>query len=153
KANGEIPDEVKERLLALGKWIKTNEEGIFNSTPWVLAEEGPTKLGDIKGHGFNEDKEFAYSEKDIRFVAKDNALYAFCLGWPGKELQIRSLTAPPAIPIPKEFYILEDSDIKSISLLGHDGTLDWKLTSMGLQITLPDKKPCEHACTFKIQWT
>ena len=51
------------------------------------------------------------------------------------------------------FYVFgkgADVNIKSISLLGHEGTLQWKQTSHGLQVTLPDKQPCEFAFSLKI---
>ena len=35
KADGQIPLLQQERLLQLGKWIKTNEEAIYASRPWV----------------------------------------------------------------------------------------------------------------------
>ncbi len=79
-ATGIIPDEVRTRLKELGQWIRTNEEAIFNSTPWVLAEEGPTKME--KSYSFSEQGEVTYTAKDLRFVTKDNALYVFALGWP-----------------------------------------------------------------------
>jgi alpha-L-fucosidase len=150
-AQGDIPDEVRFRLKEMGDWMKINEEAVYNCTPWVLAEEGPTNLE--KGGGFCERNKVNYTSEDLRFVAKNNALYVFAMGWPGKELQIKSLTLPPTAPRPINFYLIEDSDIKSIHLLGNEGALKWKLTTEGLKIELPEEKPCKYAFTFKIQWT
>ncbi len=154
KANGDIPTEVGSRLKELGHWISQNQEAIFNSTPWVVAEEGPTKMA--KDGGFNEDQDYKrpYTAEDIRFVTKGNALYVFALGWPASgELTVRSLTLSPTPPRPKEFYLIEDADIQSIHLLGHPTQLSWKLTSTGLKIQLPATKPCEHAFVFRITWS
>lgn len=95
KASGDIPQEVQSRFRELGKWIKINEEAIYGSTPWVVAEEGPMKLE--KDGGFNEAQDYAspYTAEDIRFTTKGNALYAFSFGWPEQELTIKTLTAPP----------------------------------------------------------
>jgi alpha-L-fucosidase len=157
KANGDIPQEVQDRFRAFGAWIKVNEEAIFGSTPWVVAEEGPIKL--MKDGGFNEDQDYTnpYTSEDIRFTTKGNALYAIAFGWPDQELTIKTLTAPPkyrkAEQGPKEWYIIEESDIASITLLGHDEPLEWRLTNQGLKIAVPAEKPCDHAYVFKIAWT
>ncbi|NMC07137.1 MAG: alpha-L-fucosidase [Candidatus Lokiarchaeota archaeon] len=157
KANGEIPAEVQANFKEFGKWLDVNKEAVHGSTPWVVAEEGPTKIE--KSSSFNEDVDYTggYNARDIRFVTKGNALYAFTLGWPGEELVIKTLTAPPQYEnkddMPKDFYLIEDDDIAAITLLGDNKPLKWKMTSQGLRITTPDKKPCDHAFTFKIAWT
>ena len=40
--------------------------------------------------------------------------------------------------------------IGGVTLLGHAGELHWWQTADGLIITLPEKKPCEHAYLLKI---
>ena len=154
KANGEIPEEIKTRLIEIGKWIEVNKEAIFNSTPWVIAEEGPTKM--TQTGGFSEQDEVSYTASDLRFVSKDNALYVFSLGWPDKTLLIKSLIKPPikrARSIsPEEFYLLEESDIESIYLLGDKQELSWSVSDQGLKIQMPKEKPCDHSFSFKISW-
>jgi alpha-L-fucosidase len=154
KADGEIVPEMRTRLLEMGKWLETNGEAVFNSTPWVKAAEGPTKMK--KKGGFSENKEVSYTPQDLRFVTKGNSLYVFTLGWPGSVMTIKSLTLFPEYKNLKaqisNYYLLEDSDIESIELLGNEGTLKWTLTHQGLKIQCPDKKPCEYAYCFKINW-
>ena len=98
-------------------------------------------------------KEVQYTSEDLRFVTKGNALYVFVLGWPGKQLNIRSLTLAPDPPYPQQFYIIEPEDIRSIKLIGYQGDVKWELTPKGLVVDMPEEPPCQHAYTIKIEWT
>ena len=40
--------------------------------------------------------------------------------------------------------------IEAISLLGSEEPINWKITEAGLEISLPSKKPCDIAYSFKI---
>ena len=71
-------------------------------------------------------------------------MYAIALGWPGKELTIRSLRRWA----PQEDD--EKGEIKSITMLGDAKELEWKFSRRGLTIKTPKEKPCEHAFVFKI---
>jgi len=136
KANGEIPEQAKKRLLGLGAWLDVNGDAIYGTTPWVVHEEGPTKMEE--GGAFSEKHEVQYTAKDIRFTTKDNVLHAICLGWPGEKVAITSLK------------MLYKSDICSIRMLGVDKELEWSLRKEGLKTKIPSKKPCEHAYVLRI---
>jgi alpha-L-fucosidase len=89
---------------------------------------------------------------------KDNIIYAITLGWPGKELKIRTLRKSYKNIIQQTkalrfYYVLDESDIRSIKMLGVDKELEWKLTDWGLKIKTPNEKPCKHAYVFKISRT
>jgi alpha-L-fucosidase len=136
KPNGEIPEPAKECLLGIGKWLEVNGEAIFDTTPWMIYGEGPTQMKRT-GH-FSERDEVDYTAKDIRITAKDNVLYATCLGWPVSEVTIES------------FKTLYPSEIRSVEMLGVDAKLEWSLTGDGLKVKPPSDRPCEHAYVFKI---
>ncbi len=139
KANGEIPIPVKERLLEMGNWLKINGEAIYGSRPFKIYGEGSTKV--IEGH-LSENKNKDNTSEDIRFTTKGNILYAIVLDWPENNiLKIKSL---------KDKNTLYEQSIKSISLLGSKGHLEFETKADGLYIDLPKNKVGNHAFVFKI---
>jgi alpha-L-fucosidase len=147
KPDGTIPEEAKERLLGLGKWLEVNGEAIYGTMPWLIAGEGPTRLE--KNGAFNEVDSLRYEAQDIRFTAKDNVLYATTLGWPGEKVLIKSLAGGPN-PDWDFFNGLYPSEIVSVSMLGDGKPLRWEMTKDGLSIETPKTKPCDCAFVFKI---
>ena len=142
RADGSIPRRAEDCLLGIGKWLEINGEAIYSTTPWVTSGEGPTTSAG--GGHFNETGEARFTAHDIRFTVKDENLYAICLGQPGDQVVIKSLSVND---VRRQEY---DTDIKQVTLLGDDKPLNWQLSDEGLIIDVPQKMPCEHACTFKI---
>lgn len=136
KADGTIPAVMQERLRGVGDWLSVNGEAIYGTHPWETYGEGATR-GETGSWGRTEG-EYRYTASDIRFTTKGNALYAIVLGWPGDRLTITSLAS------------VADTDIRSVSMLGYGGNLQWNQSENGLRIQTPDNPPGKHAYAFKI---
>lgn len=128
--DGSLDTDAVKLLGDLGAWMKINGEGIYETRPWIVYGEGPDSHKRLD----------LYDSRDIRFTqSKDKkTLYAFIMGW-SKEPQcfIKSLATGAG-------------KITDVSLLGASGKLVWHQGDDGLQVTLPDQKPCEVACALKI---
>jgi alpha-L-fucosidase len=139
RADGSIPDEDEQVLLAVGDWLKVNGEAIYDSRPWKVYGEGPTRPA---AGMFSEGQRAPYTGQDIRFTTKGaNTLYAMCLAWPGQELMIHSLGSN---------IRLFNGAIEDVQLLGAAAPVKWVREAGGLKVTLPKGKPCRHAYTVKI---
>ena len=87
RADGTIPQEQKDVLLAMGSWLKKYGEAVYATRAWEKYGEGPTKMGAAFGT-MGAPKEG--TAKDIRYTrSKDNTtLYAIFLGWEKGEKEI-----------------------------------------------------------------
>ncbi len=138
KSDGTIDHHCETLLADFAAWMKINSESIFGTRPFVVYGEGPTQL---PRNGMNELKE-PMTAKDFRFTTKGETLYAIMCGWPtdGRAIITSLADGSPIVT----------GAIEKLELLGYSGKLSWTRTKEGLVINLPEQKPCEHACVFKI---
>lgn len=136
RADGAIPEGMQRRLLAIGAWLETNGEAIYDSKPWVT-------FGEYRG-GLIEEEDVTYTrhsmrihEHECRYTAKTGAVYA---------IVFRPLNQPLLL---KSFAAFE-KDIESISLLGCDLPVTWELTNAGLRIIPPKGASVNHAAVYKV---
>ena len=140
KADGTIPENQKEVLRDIGKWLDHYGEAIYDTRPWYTYGEGPTK--EPEGH-FKYHQEFlkiVYSPEDIRYTTKGNIIYAIILGWPDGKDEV-SFTA----------FKGQDLSINNISLLGSDQKINWIINETGLQVSLVEEKVDDMAIVYKIE--
>ncbi len=116
-ADGRIPVIMQERLVEIGEWLQVNGEAIYGTRPWQQASDGDL----------------------VRYTAKGHAVYAICLGWPGRELVL-------TVPKPTTGTV--------VTMLGRDEPLRWRLVSGNMHIEVPplsvDEVPCRHAYVFRL---
>lgn len=135
KPDGTLDDDELRLLDELAEWMPVNGEAIYGTRPWKVYGEGAAP---IKDGSFNEGK-LKYASTETRFTRKGNTLYLIALGWPEQgKIMVNSLANSVG-------------DIGKISLLGHKGKIRWNQTGDELSINLPDKQPCKHAYSFKIE--
>jgi len=91
--------------------------------------------------GFNERNRKDLTASDVRFTRKGSTLYAFVMGWPGKEASIPTLALGGRLDVGK---------IRNVELLGHKGKVTFTQDEGALKVQMPPEKPSDFAITLKI---
>ena len=136
RPSGELDPGGLQVLNDMGDWMDVNGEGIYGSSAWRVWGEGRVVMKD--GNLGREQAATPYTGQDIRFTAKNGAVYAWLMAWPtdGKAV-LRSLATG-------------EGKVTDVRLLRGAGKLDWRQTADGLEVVLPAHKPCKFAFGLKI---
>ncbi len=147
RADGTIPQEQKDVLLAMGAWLKKYGEAVYATRAWEEYGEGPTKMGAAYGV---MTAPTAGTAKDVRYTrSKDNTtLYAIMLGWEKdqKEAVLRSLSSNR----------IDLKNLKSVDLINGEAgkylPLTFKQDAEGLVVSLPERSFDEMAYVLKLSF-
>ena len=129
-ADGSFPDDQIQLAQELGGWLKVHGEAVYATRPYQIYRDAP----DLPK---NEGKR---GEFGVRYTRnkKNDTLYATALQWPGKHLTLQSLAK------------IDSSLVESVTHLGIDGELEWKMTPEGMRITMPNEPNNAFAYPIRI---
>ena len=147
EADGTIPQEQKDILLAMGTWLKKYGEAVYATRAWEMYGEGTTKMGAVHGVMGAPVKGTA---KDIRYTrSKDyKTLYAIMLGWDKgeKEIILKSLSSDR----------INLKNLKSVELINGEAgkylPLTFRPEPKGLVVSLPERSFVEMAYVLKLSF-
>jgi len=147
KADGTIPQEQKDILLAMGSWLKKYGEAVYSTRAWKKYGEGPTKMG--AAHGVMG-APIEGTAKDVRYTrSKDyTTLYAILLGREKdeKKVTLTTLTSDR----------IDLKNLKSVELInGEAGKYlpsNFKQDTQGLIVNLPEISFEEMAYVLKLNF-
>ena len=138
--DGAIPVEMVDLLTEMGAWLQINGDAIFETRPWTVFGEGPTRLPE-GGHKIEKIK-IAYTHTDVRYTKRsEKEFYAIVLDKPQGELVLKSLST--------DLGVL-NAKILDIELLGSEEDIKWDRNERGLVIQAPKALPTKYAHAFKI---
>ncbi|WP_114952808.1 alpha-L-fucosidase [Sphingosinicella terrae] len=123
RGDGSIDDDEVAILDDLTRWFAANGEAIYETRPWRVFGEGPTRTPE--GHQ-GEGQAGAFNGRDIRFTTRGDALHAFFLEWPEGEAVVETLGRER----------LPEAVVERVELLG-GGPLEFTRDETGLRLKLP----------------
>jgi alpha-L-fucosidase len=130
--DGRIPVVMEERLIQIGKWLKTNGEAIYGTRPWKQTRQWSTgeqpklETGEYMTRyevtDFIERKKPGQAIIEAFFTAKGDDVYAIVPGLPGDRFVLKNAALKPG---------------GTVELLGHSGTLKTAAGNGGISVELP----------------
>jgi alpha-L-fucosidase len=141
-SEGLIPQPSIDRLLEVGEWMDTNQTAIYGTNVWKVHGEGPISDGATAEANEKPAAGAEHAAIDIRFTAKENAVFAICLAWPDKDVLVRALSTQE----------IPGKEIRAVRMLGSKEEIKWRHTGAGLLLSAVREKPCRHAFVYRIDF-
>ena len=128
RGDGSIDEKEIAILGDLKEWMDVNGFSIYGTRTWKTFGEGPVAEASnpMNAQGFNEGQ--TYSSKDIRFVQRNDTVFATIMRWPEE----RSVTIE-SFGMTSPHY---SGKVKNVELLGY-GALPFTNEVHGAVVTLP----------------
>ena len=114
-ADGTIPVIMQQRLLEIGKWLKTNGDAIYGTRAYIRTK---------KDESINSE-----TNKTIFFTQKDKNIFVICLNWPKGDIVLKGVKA---------------SGKANGMLFGTNRSVSVKEAGGNLVITPPSLNPDDH---------
>ncbi len=141
KSDGTIDDKEQAILAGIKAWMDVNSSSIYGTRTWKTFGEGPLAetANALSGQGFNESNN--YSAKDVRFVQRNDTLFATVMRWPSNNtFTIESLG------LASEYY---SGKVTSVKVLGF-GDVKFAEDVDGLVVEVPSTRPNDIAPVYQI---
>jgi alpha-L-fucosidase len=141
KPDGTIDADEEAILDAVGSWMRTNGEAIYDTRPWKAFGEGPHAA---KSGAFAGDSTKSLDSSDVRFTRnkRGDVVYAIVLGWPtGETFQIKSLGTAS---------LVNAGRVANVALIGCADKVRWNQSAEFLTVAKPATKPCDFAYALRI---
>ena len=118
-ADGTIPVIMQQRLLDMGKWLKTNGEAIYGSEAFIR-----NKNDEAINPGTN---------KNVFFTKRNKEVYVICLDWPKADIELKGVAGNKKI---------------EVVLLGTDKPLSIRKAGKNLFIIPPALTPDDYQAAY-----
>ena len=130
RPDGTIAEPEVALLEEIGDWLAVNGEAIYGTTPWVVFGEGPTEP---TAGSFADASAAGYTTADLRFTTMTEVghdyVYAIALAAPEDgRVRVRSFGTGSR---------LLGRAIRDVRVLGHSGSVQWRLEQEFLEVDLP----------------
>jgi alpha-L-fucosidase len=148
-ADGRIPVIMQERLIEMGRWLKTNGEAIYATKAWARTrqwsegEQPKLETGEFMTRyevtDYIERKKPGQAVIEAFFTSKGGDVYAIVPGWPGDRLTIKGVKAPAGM---------------KVTMLGSTAPLEWAASGNDIVIDMPaapgDAAKAEYAYALRL---